>query len=82
MKHRLKRLVMRPGPGWRCLSSAVYEHESGARIHTGGLVRLPSGDHFHLFNFSESEGMWEAIKINGMNLKRGLMAWAASQVNA
>ncbi len=78
----LERFVMRPGLGWRHMAGPVYEHTSGARVHCGGLVRMPNGDHYHLDNWAESAEIREMIKINGGNRKRGMMAWVASQLAA
>lgn len=75
-------VAMRPGAGWNHLSGPVWEHNSGARIHCGGLVRLPNGNHYHLNHCAQTEGIRKAIAMNGLNVKRGLMAWAACQVGA
>lgn len=59
----LETFVMRPGVGWKHLAGPVWEHSSGARIHCGGLVRMPNGDHYHLNNWAESEGVRKAIAV-------------------
>jgi len=77
---RVKRLVMRPGAGWRHLAGPVWEHTSGARIHLMGVIRLPDKTHLFLNNWRESELGRKLIRINGGNRKRGLMAWAMNLV--
>jgi hypothetical protein len=69
---------VKPGIGWKKLSSSVWEHISGTRIHIGGLVKLPDGDFYHLSNWREAEEGRRQIAINGGNRRRGLMAWAIS----
>ena len=34
---------MRPGSGWKHLAGPVWEHASGVRVHSGGLVKFPDG---------------------------------------
>lgn len=75
---KVDRLVMRPGAGWKRVAGAVYDHESGIRMHTLGMCRLQNGvivsdgdaEHYYLQH--------KMIRINGGNRKRGLMAWARS----
>lgn len=64
------------------LSASVWEHTSGARIHLGGLVRMPNGDHYHLNNWSQGTEIREMIRINGGSRKRGMMAWAVKGLAA
>ena len=77
---QLNRLVMRPGPGWSHLGGAVWEHHTGARIHVGGMIRLPDKTHLSLSNWRESQLGRRLVRINGGNQKRGLMAWAVNLV--
>lgn len=71
-------VVMRPGPGWKRLSGAVYERNDGLRMHMLGLVRLPSGKLIDQFAPTQYQQVDKLVMINGGNRKRGLMAWAAS----
>lgn len=68
----------KPGAGWKHLGGAVYEHSSGARVHTGGLVRLPGPVFYELNTWPASWEMREMIRVCGGNRKRGLMAFAVS----
>lgn len=72
----VERRVMRPGNGWKHIYGPVYEHKSGARIHTLGYLRLPNGDFFSDTKYPESLEARRIVRINGGNKKRGLMAWA------
>jgi len=81
-KRPLDRLVMRPGPGWKHLAGPVWEHTTGTRIHTMGLVRLPDKTHIWINHFDAGKlGRW-LVRANGGNRKRGLMAWAMNLVGA
>ncbi len=73
-----ERLIMRPGPGWNNLAGPVWEHTSGARVHVGGLVRLPDMTFITSNKWPEAKEAALFIKINGGNKKRGLMAWSLS----
>ena len=77
---QLNRLVMRPGSGWLHLGGPVWEHSTGARIHAGGMIRLPDKTHLSLSNWPESQLGRRLVLINGGNRKRGLMAWAVNLV--
>ena len=68
---------VRPGNGWQHIGGPVWEHISGARIHTMGTVRMPDGKTICSLNkYPEClEGIM-FITVNGCNRKRGLMAWA------
>lgn len=79
---RLDFVVVRPGAGWKHMAGPVWEHTSGARIHLGGMIRLPDGTHLSLHNWRGSEAGRMLVRINGGNRKRGLMAWAANLVAA
>ena len=68
--------------GWkRCAApsnadkSPVYQHDSGARIHTSGLVRTPDGRHFAINNLDQAGSFPAHLRIRG-NKRRALMAWA------
>lgn len=69
-----------PGPGWTHIAGGVYDHQSGARLHMLGTVRLPNGEHISASQYSEASKVWFLIKANGDNRKRGLMAWARDVV--
>ena len=71
-----QRVEMRPGSGWKLLSGAVFEHESGVRVHIAGLVKLPDGRYLHANKWPECREAEHMIRVNGGNRKRGLMAWA------
>jgi len=73
---------MRPGPGWKHLNGPVWEHESGVRVHIGGLVRLPDMTIVTVNKWPERKEAGYYIKINGGNKKRGLMAWAMNMIGA
>jgi hypothetical protein len=66
----------RTGPGWRHIAGPVYEHRNGTRVHVGGFVKLPNGDFLSDSKWPESKDAARMIRINGGNLRRGLMAWA------
>jgi hypothetical protein len=70
-------VVMKPTNGWKDISRSgnVWEHTNKARVHTGGLIKLPNGDFFHLNSNGVNLGH-KLIAINGGNRKRGLMALA------
>lgn len=71
----------KPGPGWTApYQVAVYEHDSGARLHVMGYLRLPDGSEVSAFNWPESSTLARFIRINGGNRKRGAMAWARSKM--
>jgi len=70
-------MIYRPGPGWQRAGTApVYEHSSGLRVHTGGLVRLPNGHIVNGYLWPESSRFWRAVRICGGNQRRGAMVWA------
>ena len=66
----------RPGPGWHKLGVAVYEHDSGLRIHVHGLAVLPDGRQIFGTHWPESKRMYWFIAVNGGCRRRGVMAWA------
>ena len=63
-------------PGWKHVAGAVYDHESGVRVHTAGLVRLPSGEMFWGGSWPESQVFDRYVRICGGSRRRGAMAWA------
>lgn len=70
----------KPGPGWSKLAPMVWEHTSGVRIHTSGLVRLPNREHV----FAQNDPHWrdaELAKRQQGGNRRGLMVWALAPVN-
>ena len=71
-----KRRANRPGPGWRHLGGAVWEHDCGVRIHIYGLCRSSRGPFVNGRMWPESRNLDRMIQINGGNRKRGVMAWA------
>lgn len=68
----------RPGPGWRHIGGAVYEHSSGMRVHMLGVVLLPDRTTISANTWPNHRDAERMIKINGGNRRRGLMAWGAS----
>ena len=71
---------IKPGNGWKHIAGSVWEHESGARIHTLGQIRLPDNTFISLYDWRKSELGRRLVRINGGNRKRGLMAWAVNLV--
>ena len=72
----VERRVIRPGNGWKQLSGSVWEHSNGTRIHLIGMVKLPNGKWMSANIWTNSRDADMAIRINGGNRRRGLMAWA------
>lgn len=72
-----RRVIIRPGHGWRHIAGPVYEHNNGTRVHIMGFVLLPSGDFLNVNDskWPESFSAARMIQINGGNRRRGLMAW-------
>jgi len=76
----MTRDTIKPGPGWRHMGGAVYEHTTGVRIHGGGLMAvMPDGRTVVGAALSMSRTVWTYIEANGHNRRRGLMAWALSE---
>jgi len=69
--------MYKPGNGWKHISGPVYEHESGVRIHTMGLIKFGVNSHAD----SSTPEIRRYIRINGGNTKRGLMAYAFDKIN-
>ena len=70
----------KPGPGWKHLGGAVWEHPRGGRIHTYGVVRMRCGKWLDGARWPQSRDVFRFVQINGGSRKRGLMAWALSQL--
>lgn len=79
---QVHRFVLRPGPGWTEMPPApVWEHASGVRIHwSGPIIRLADGSMPSLYGARRAE-LNRAIRINGGNRKRGIMAYALTLQN-
>lgn len=74
-------LIMRPGAGWKQLNRPVWEHINGTRIHVSGhLIRLPNTKQslavYRINNGPEVLAL--LLRINGLNLKRAMMAFACT----
>ena len=71
----VRRFARRPGNGWKHIQgSAVWEHETGLRIHLLGMARLPDGQSVP-WRFDDE---YDAKRQQGYNTKRALMVWALS----
>jgi len=66
---------MRPGNGWKHVGGSVFER-NGYRVHGLDMCRLPDGSFVSGNSWPECKNLDLAIRINGGNRKRGLMAWA------
>ena len=65
---------------WTRQSPAVWDHESGLRLHIGGFLRpANSGDFIAAFRWPESQVADYWIRVAGGNQKRGLMLWALNR---
>lgn len=61
-------------PGrWRYLGSNVYEHDTGVRLHLGGLVRLADGKTVERVDRAEAQ---QLAMVYG-SLRRGYFAYAS-----
>ena len=80
-KTRLHRVVIRPGRGWSHVAGSVYDHKSGLRLHTLGILRLPGGETVSANDWPELLIVGKYVRINGGNRKRGLMAWAMNKLD-
>mgnify|MGYP000454021796 CR=1 FL=1 len=65
---------------WTNLGGAVYEHPSGARIHTYGMLRMPDRSWVNGALWPESAILDRYVRIHGGNRRRGVMAWAMSKL--
>jgi hypothetical protein len=70
----------KPGIGWTNVWGPVWDHASGARLHLGGFLRLPSGEHISANRWPELLSLNRYIRIAGGSRKRGLMLWALSKL--
>ena len=66
-----------PGAGWTSLSGGVFERRDGLRVHVLGLCRLSDGRLVSGMAGLEHDSLQRLIRINGGNVRRGTMAWAA-----
>jgi hypothetical protein len=73
-------MKQKPGPGWKYVGSAVWDHKSGLRLHIMGLCRLPNGEEVNGFRWPESRELDRWIRIAGGNRRRGAMLWALSKL--
>lgn len=71
--------VRKPGPGWSrpSLNAPVWDHVSGLRVHSYGLVRMPDGSTTTAAN---DPCFWRTIARQGGNRKRGVMVYALELV--
>lgn len=67
----------RPGAGWvRCAPHVpVFDHASGIRIHTMGIVILPDGRRLSVVCHIKDMGLAQAVRQQGGNRRRGAMVW-------
>jgi hypothetical protein len=80
MTTNLKHLVLRPGPGWQQHCGPVWQHRTGTRIHwSAPIVRLPDMTMPPIY--PDLKRLNTAIRINGGNRKRGVMAYALTVYN-
>lgn len=70
---------MKPGSGWRHVNGLVYDHDSGIRLHLGGILKRKNGSLLSFKRLSLARETDFYIKVNGGNAKRGLMAWALTK---
>ena len=76
MDKKLSKIVKRPGAGWKRIAGAVFDHDSGVRLHVLGLCKLPNGRLVTDGDYDQYLLQQKLIKINGGNRRRGMMAWA------
>ena len=75
LQRLVRRFARRPGNGWKHIEgSAVWEHETGLRIHLLGMARLPDGQSVP-WCFDDE---YDAKRQQGYNVKRALMVWGLS----
>jgi len=68
-------VIRRPGEGWKHVNGAVWDHNTGMRLHMHGLLRTPDGEHIDGTLWPQSKSVALAEKMTG-NRRRGLMLWA------
>ena len=66
----------KPGPGWKDLGNAVWEHSTGVRICVSGYVKFPRGKFYSGNCWPDYIDYGRCVKLAGGNLKRGAMIWA------
>lgn len=69
------RAALRPGPGWRHIAGAVWEHQCGIRAHVRGCCGFPP-DIIWGCQYPDVVEMDRFIAANGGNRKRGVLAWS------
>lgn len=76
LRRMVSRFPRRPGKGWKAYELVpVWEHESGIRVHAGGLCRLKDGTIIYGCHWPESQNLQQAIREQGGTTRRGLMVW-------
>jgi len=65
---------IKPGKGWMKLGESVYEHDSGIRVHTYGLLLRADGSWAYGTKWPESQELDRCIRMCG-NRRRGVMVW-------
>lgn len=66
----------RPGRGWSHVAGAVYDHDSGMRLHLLGYLRMPDGRWLCGNAWPEVQRVSLAMHLTGQTGKRMLMVWA------
>ena len=82
MSKQHKGIAMRPGPGWKRLSGAVWENEElRVRVHRLGLISIHSSAGKHKLSVGRDWGLRQELdqfeRFNGGNSLRGLLGFAA-----
>lgn len=72
----MKRRQINPGPGWRHIGSATWEHATGLRCTVSGMARTADNRWFNGMAWPEAAVRDWFIRANGGNRKRGTLAWA------
>lgn len=71
--------ALSPGPGWTKRSVPVWEHNSGVRIHLGGVIRDSDGEVIRdADDLPLEDRLYRYIRIAGGSRRRGMMIWAKS----
>lgn len=75
VRHHLR---CKPGRGWKQhdVTTCVWDHESGIRLHLGGCLRLADGRFVDANIWPEACSVSLAVRMAGGSRKRGLMLWA------
>lgn len=66
-------------PGWTHVHGAVWDHESGVRLHLLGMIRSADGSFTSANEWPNCRQVNRCVRIAGGNRKRGLMLWAESK---